>query len=1299
MVQRTRRIARRLAIPALGFALGILTPGGGSVANDADLFAAASVPPNVLLLMDSSGSMNGIMYHKAWPGGGSATCDVIPPTHSGTANIYDDNSQAIRGRCSGSGCFLEVNSSSPGFVSTPGLLGSSDSGYVERTFCGQTRKLYHDGNVEDRGADSDYSRWFDPYIDWYFGLDPSDVTTTYGPDDQTAAEILAEVEQDNNGTNYITGVTYPLYKRSRITAATEVAKEVMYRTNSRCSPFVGDCGSYENNIRFGLAQFAPGAHGAYVSADIEDYTSNKATIESDLDSIDASGNTPLGESLFKVYTYFMSRTAGERPKGKNGTTEFPAYDYRLSNGDGDAPVDDRTQDPVDLECRRSFIIMLTDGEPTSDNFATSGNDTDGFAAFKSSLIGDYAVDAAGDADIGTDSTPEEGSPWIDSAGAGYLDDVALFMQQNDLRPVEYPDTLQTVNVYTIGFGATGAPVESLLQKTANHGNGIYRKANQSDELVSAMVESLSHIIEKTHSFTAATVPASRATDGNNFFATYFIPSAEPFWEGHVKLFEFNALGEIRDKPGPSQTEGDCALEDEQEPTTGRCEIGRLKVELDGYWDAANEIPAPGSRNLYVSYYPDDADIPSSIPSTPIAFSTALNAAALGVNGFGSAEISSYDTGANDVTGIATDEELADAIIQYVRGCDFEEDTGNCQDRAEISNGTVVRGNKLWDSSHSNPVVVGPPNRGLREASYKAFLRKYQHRKRVIYAGSNGGFVHGFNAGEYRVTNTADFTDAPGYDRGTGVEEFGFMAYPARPNIKDLPKQHGFYMDGSPVAGDVWLYPAANQNPVDITANDAWMDWRTVLMGGMREGGRTIWAIDVTDPPDYDSADGESGTTSIGYPGYMWEFPCEAPACDTYRATMGETWSEPVITRVKVKLNCDGDAANPCPTYDRWVAIFGAGYDPKSDPNPKALSSSATDYDAAHPGGRAVFMVDVKSGEVLAVRKFDASGSSEEQAMLYAFTASPAVFDLDRDGYADVVYLGDLGGNLWKWVIHEPVRDPINGTGDVSQPDWPFLQLFTAEGCHAGNGCDPGNSEPEPHFKSIFFPPTGALVNSKLWLAFGTGERTRLDFEGTTDAEKNRYYVMRDPDPLEMEPPSPDTLPRYTDAPGEDFVDIASLTLGSGDRLRACESALGGYAGYYIEGAQGEKFVTDSTIFFGVVLAGSFIPTTGASVCESGGGDAYVYGFDLFCAEGIFPPPDSDPSGPNARFIKIGQGLPAKPRVSVGPLSGGGGGPGPGPGPSPCQDKVIVMTSEADGFTNCPGGRPDSGSAMKSWRDF
>ena len=375
----------------------------------------------------------------------------------------------------------------------------------------------------------------------------------------------------------------------------------------------------------------------------------------------------------------------------------------------------------------------------------------------------------------------------------YLDDVAKFMAENDFLPqAEYPGT-QVIETYTVGF-TTSAPANELLERAADAGNGDFFFSNNAEELAEALTKTINDIIIKAKAFTAATVPASRATDGNNFFTSYFMPSTgSPFWQGHLKLFEFNAKGEIRDEPVAEGVPGECALADPGAPAS--CREGALKLTLEGYWDAADEIPAPDSRNLYVSKYQAAPPPLADLPVAPEVFDVSpdIEPSDLGVDGATASDIEAYNLPlpGYDTSEITTDLELSDAIVRYIRGCEFRD--GDCVDRGD--------GQKLWDIFHSNPVVVGPPNAALRNKTYRDFVTKYKHRKRVIYAGSNGGFVHGFNAGEYRATDTADFTDAPGYDRGTGAEEFGFMAYPARQKIKDLPKQHGYYMDGSPSAGD------------------------------------------------------------------------------------------------------------------------------------------------------------------------------------------------------------------------------------------------------------------------------------------------------------------------------------------------------------------------------------------------------------------------------------------------------------------------------------------------------------------
>ena len=902
-------------------------------ADDTALFST-SFPPNVLLMVDNSNSMNEIMRHPASvsqppPGWPYAGCDVLPSTGGGTD--YDDLGQGTPYGCyPGFGCWFVISNTTAGYVYTSDATDDPDHGYIERTYCGQTRKIWHDGQQTNINGvlSNDNPTWvLDDYLEWLFHLNPTDSVTTYGPASQTAAQILAEIDGASTGRHYIGGAYFGLYQRSRITAAREIARDVIYKTNTNGTEFAADCRPACNQdvVRFGIAQFRSSEHGGFVKVPVAPYSTNSATLEAAINTLDPSTGTPLSETLFKLYTYFMPRGTGStvRPLGvvTGSTTRFPEYIYNMTDGacvgsPCSGSTGARAPDPAPASCQKNFIIMITDGQPSNDNFATSGSETQGFSSFRTGLVGDYAPDSVGDLDIGTDGTPEEGNPPFQDANAtGFLDDIAKAMQDVDMRP-DLTGT-QKVDVYTIGF-ATDNVANALLAKTAARGNGLFAASSQAQELTDALVNAIDDIIVKAQAFTAATVPASRATDGNNFFTSFFRPNnTAAFWEGHLKLFEYNAKGEVLDKPVPPATVGDCALEDPLAPA--QCKVGRLKVELNGYWDAANEIPGAaesgsGIRNLYVSSYATAP--PSTTPATPASFTTtAMTYLNLGITQTGAA-LTTFIATYTGSSGITTAEGLADAITRYVRGCVFSS-SSTCTDRGD--------GLKLWDIFHSNPVVVGPPNSGARDVAYKEFVNRYAHRKRVIYAGSNGGFVHGFNTGEWDTT-----LDPDNYNRGTGAEELGFMAYPARQKIKSLPTSTVtklILMDGSPQAADVWLYPSGTSVPGDATT---WNTWRTVLIGGMRQGGRALFALDVSNPPDTANPSGISGGPS--FPGYLWEFPCEStntlctgtglPGSRTYASYMGETWSEPVITKVKVRIDCTDTTSTTCPRYDRWVAIFG-----------------------------------------------------------------------------------------------------------------------------------------------------------------------------------------------------------------------------------------------------------------------------------------------------------------------------------------------------------------------------------------
>ena len=250
----------------------------------------------------------------------------------------------------------------------------------------------------------------------------------------------------------------------------------------------------------------------------------------------------------------------------------------------------------------------------------------------------------------------------------------------------------------------------------------------------------------------------------------------------------------------------------------------------------------------------------------------------------------------------------------------------------------------------------------------------------------------------------------------------------------------------------------------------------MLAGGLREGGRHYYALDVTNSSKL------TGAGKPAYPELLWEFPNEADfnsGTGDYQH-MGETWGQPIMTRVRLRV-CDPTCAdNGGQGFERWVAIVTGGYDATSDPNPAVVDPTAA-YNASSTKGRAIYMIDVKTGEVIAQQKVgnpgtpDSTGTIQDQ-MQYSLVSTPAVIDIDSDGFADVVYVGDLGGNLFKWVIHAVGEDRVNdGSGLRTQPAWKFQHFFQAP-TFTGT---PGSTK---YYKNIFQPPSAAYVNNTLWIA-------------------------------------------------------------------------------------------------------------------------------------------------------------------------------------------------------------------------
>ena len=138
--------------------------------------------------------------------------------------------------------------------------------------------------------------------------------------------------------------------------------------------------------------------------------------------------------------------------------------------------------------------------------------------------------------------------------------------------------------------------------------------------------------------------------------------------------------------------------------------------------------------------------------------------------------------------------------------------------------TATSNNVLGDIVGSQPVFVGVPFANYQDPGYGAFINANVNRTPMVYVGANDGMLHAFFA-------MSDSTDTR-----RGQEAWAVIPQGVLPNLYHLADyyyntNHHFYVDGSPVASDV--YDGSN--------------WHTLLVGGLNDGGTSYYALDVTDP--------------------------------------------------------------------------------------------------------------------------------------------------------------------------------------------------------------------------------------------------------------------------------------------------------------------------------------------------------------------------------------------------------------------------------------------------------------------
>jgi type IV pilus assembly protein PilY1 len=359
--------------------------------------------------------------------------------------------------------------------------------------------------------------------------------------------------------------------------------------------------------------------------------------------------------------------------------------------------------------------------------------------------------------------------------------------------------------------------------------------------------------------------------------------------------------------------------------------------------------------------------------------------------------------------------------------------------------TAVRNNPLGDIVNSQLFYVGKPSRLSLDSTYKSFANSdtVKNRHSVVYVGANDGMLHGFDAGQGTPTNP-----------GTGRE---LVAYVPRGLLGNLHKYtfadagytHRYWVDGSPFGGDAQLEASGGSGPGP---------WATVLAGTLGAGGPGYFVLDVTDPANIQVLIDKT-----------------VPGEDAY---IGNQFSQPVMEMYTTNQPAQITRINTQDKSGEWAVIMGNGYNSASGV-PVLLVQSLSH------AGKPLYMV-----------KATCTSTSNACIGTGNGLSAPRPIDVDGNGTADIVYAGDLMGNLWKFDISKPDHDQwqvAHTSGGQPAP------MFTAVG-------PTGAAQPITSAPAVVPHPNGGFM-----VVFGTGKN--LTDADAADTRLNSVYGLYDNTPM------------------------------------------------------------------------------------------------------------------------------------------------------------------------------------------
>jgi len=424
------------------------------------------------------------------------------------------------------------------------------------------------------------------------------------------------------------------------------------------------------------------------------------------------------------------------------------------------------------------------------------------------------------------------------------------------------------------------------------------------------------------------------------------------------------------------------------------------------------------------------------------------------------------------------------VLNYIRGDRTLEGTAD-PESYPADHPFRERKSRQGDIVNSEIWYTGAPISNYSLSGYSSFANTYKSRTPILYAGGNDGMLHGFS--------TLD-----------GNEVMAYVPRGVISNLKNLadPKyNHQYFVDGSPMTGDVKQAGG----------------WATMLVGSLGAGGKGYFVLDVTKPADFGTAapkdlaklDRTRGNGEMATDCSVISDTAEKAAC-TQVVDEDQDIGNIVASPVRDASNQQRSTQITRLNNDRWAVVMGNGYNSANQ--------------------RPVLLVQYLDGamelkRIRATADTTGSGNAKDNGL-----AAPALVDLDGNGRTDVVYAGDNLGNLWKFDLTSAIDSDWAVAFGINKP------LFTARGPVAMGGT-------RDQIQPITAPPivrpndrkmtVGTGTSAKdvavggMMVAFGTG-RNLTENDRKTDITQNvqtlysvldntRYRMKADKTSLEVHP--------------------------------------------------------------------------------------------------------------------------------------------------------------------------------------